>query len=94
MARDQNSWLTLANLAESEYELFRRESLEFIFEKVPDAGSGDYNRFSFIIGHESMVRIFGKLNLSVFAKLKMSEDYGTGTFTFLGTIGTSLNLMF
>jgi hypothetical protein len=71
-----------------------RESLEFIYEKVPDVLNGDYFRLSFLIGHESIVRIIGKLNLSVYAKLKLTEDKGTGVFTFLGTVGTSLSLMF
>ena len=94
MARGQGSWLTLANLAESEYEQLRKETLEFIFEKVPDVTEGDYVRFSLALGHESIVRIFGRLNLSVYGKLTISQDYNTRVFSFMGTIGTTLNLMF
>ena len=93
-AKKQSSWLTLANIAESDYELIRKESLEFIFEKIPDALDEDYIRFSVAIGHESIVRIFGKLNLSVLAKIKVSEDMRSRNLSFLGTVGTSLTLLF
>jgi hypothetical protein len=94
MASRQSSWLTLSNLALSEYELLRRETLEFIFEKTPNAIDGDHIRFSFVAGHESIVRIFGRLNLSVFGKLTVSEDFNTRILSFMGSIGTTLNLMF
>jgi len=94
MARGQRSWLTLANLAESEYDLLRTETLEFVFEKIPDALLGDYMRYSINLTHESIVRIFGRLNLSVFGKLSVSEDTYARVFSFMGTIGTTLNLMF
>lgn len=94
MASRQGSWLTLANLAVSDYELIRRESLEFVLERIPSVSYGDYFQFSIIAGHESIVRIFGKLNLSVFGKLKVTEDFNTHILSFLGSIGTSLNLMF
>jgi len=93
-AREQNSWLTLAKLAESEYELLRKESLEFVFERIPSYSEGDYIRFSLVMGHESIVRVFGRLNLSVFGKLTVSEDFNTRILSFLGTVGTSLSLMF
>ena len=94
MARTQSSWLGLANLAEAEYSLFRRESLEFVYESIP-AASGESNvRFSLAIGHESMVRIFGRMTLSTFAKLRISNDFNTQNFSFLGSIGATLNLMF
>ena len=93
-AKKQNSWLTLANIAESEYELLRKENLEFIFEKIPDALNEDYIRFSVAVGHESIVRIFGKLNLSVYGKLTVSEDMRSRVLSFLGTVGTSLTLLF
>ena len=94
MARAQGSWLTLANLANSEYELLRKETLEFIFERIPDISNGDYVRFSITGGHESIVRIFGRLNLSVFGKLTVSEDFNSRILSFLASIGTSLHLMF
>jgi hypothetical protein len=97
LARSQSSWLVLAGLAEAEYEQIRKETLEFVFEHVPaasSAASGDYNRYSLILGHESSVRVFGRLNLSVFAKLNISEDSNTRILSFLGTIGTTLNVSF
>jgi hypothetical protein len=94
MARNQKSWLVLANIAESQYEQLRRETLEFVVEKIPDSTKDNNLRFSIAAGHESIIRIFGRLNLSVFGKLAISQDLSTNTFSFLGTIGTTLNLMF
>jgi len=94
MAGRQSSWLTLANLANSDYELFRIESLDLIIERVPSLAYGDYFRYSLLAGHESIVRIFGKLNLSAFGKLQVSRDSNTKILSFMATIGTSLHLMF
>jgi hypothetical protein len=94
MARGQSSWLVLADIAALEHEQLRKESLEFIFERVPDLSQGDYIRFSVALGHESIVRIFGRLNLSVFGRLAFSEDLGTRILSFTGTIGTTLSVMF
>jgi hypothetical protein len=97
MARNQSSWLALAGLAEAEYEQIRKETLEFVFEHVPassTSSSGDYNRYSLILGHESSIRVFGRLNLSVFAKLNISEDSSTQILSFLGSVGTTLNVSF
>ena len=94
MAGTQSSWLTLANLANTEYELLRKETLDFVFEKTPDIYYGDKIIFSIVAGHESIVSVFGKLNLSTFMRLRVSEDMSTRVFSFLGTIGTSLNLIF
>jgi hypothetical protein len=97
MVRSQNSWLALAGIAEAEYEQIRTETLEFVFEHSPAtsaASSGDYNRYSLILGHESSIRVFGRLNLSVFAKLNISEDSNTQILSFLGIVGTTLNVSF
>jgi hypothetical protein len=97
MAKGADSWLTLADLAKAEYEQIRKETLEFVFEHVPAARgsySDDYNRYSLILGHESSIRVFGRLNLSVFAKLNISEDSNTQILSFLGTIGTTLHVSF
>jgi len=94
MADRQSGWLTLSNLTKSEYELVRRESLEFVIEKSSDSYYGDYVRFSISLGHESIVRIFGKLNLSVFGKIALSEDTGSKILSFIGTVGTSLFISF
>jgi hypothetical protein len=96
MAREQSSWLVMAGIAEAEYEQLRKETLEFVYEHSPasSASYSDFNRYSVIIGHESIVRIFGRLNLSVFARLNISEDSNTEVLSFLGTIGTTLNITF
>jgi hypothetical protein len=97
LARSQSSWLALAGLAEAEYEQIRKETLEFVFEHVPSTqavSSEDYNRYSLILGHESSIRVFGRLNLSVFARINISEDSNTRILSFLGTVGTALNVSF
>jgi hypothetical protein len=97
MVKSQSSWLALANIAVAEYEQIRKETLEFVFEHSPAASaasSDDYNRYSLILGHESSVRVFGRLNLSVFAKLNISEDSNTQILSFLGMVGTTLNVSF
>jgi hypothetical protein len=96
LARSQSSWLALAGLAEAEYEQIRKETLEFVFEHVPTqaASQDDYNRYSLILGHESSIRVFGRLNLSVFARLNISEDSNTRILSFLATVGTTLNVSF
>jgi hypothetical protein len=97
MAGSQSSWLPLAGIAGEEYEQIRKETLEFVFEHSPaasSASSNDSNRYSLILGHESSVRVFGRLNLSVFAKLNISEDSNTRLLSFLGIVGTTLNVSF
>jgi hypothetical protein len=92
MARRQSSWLTLMNIADAEYERLRMETLEFIIER--ETGDSDYTRYSVILGHESIVRIFGRLNLSAFARLNVSQDFSTDILSFLGSVGTSLTITF
>ena len=91
-ARD--NWASIAQLAEMNHELFRRSTLEAVFERIPDSAAGDYFRYSLILGHESFVRILGRLNFSVFGRLAISQNARAEVFSFLGTIGTSLHLMF
>jgi DNA polymerase-4 len=95
LANRQNSWLTLAGIAGSEYERLRIETLEFSYEHDPGSGANDsLTRFSIILGHESAVRISGRLNLSAFAKLSCSEDFSTRVLSFLAALGTSLSVTF
>jgi hypothetical protein len=97
LAKGMSSWPALAGLAAAEYEQIRKETMEFVFEHVPATSavsSGDYNRYSLILGHESSIRVFGRLNLLVFARLNISEDSNTRILSFLGTIGTTLNVSF
>jgi hypothetical protein len=88
-ALGQSSWLSLSALLNSEYEQFLREGIELVVDN-----QGDYLRWSLSLIHESTIRILGRLNLSVFAKLVMGEEQRTQTFSFAATIGTSLRLSF
>jgi hypothetical protein len=87
--RDSDTWPALARLAESEYERLRRETLEVVIDN-----RGAYLQTAFILGHESIIRIMGRLNLSVFAKLSCAQDYDHRIFSFIGTVGTSLTVHF
>jgi hypothetical protein len=87
--RTQGSWLTLSDLMYADYEQLRKETLEFMFDH-----SGDYPRWSLIAGHESIIRIFGRLNFSVFAKLNCTQDERVRVLSFIGTIGATLNVSF
>jgi hypothetical protein len=89
LVKSQNSWPALAGLAQSEYEQIRRETLELIIDH-----SKEYPQFSVILGHEAIIRILGRLNLSAFVKLNCSGNYETEVFSFIGTIGTTLNVTF
>ncbi|GHV95108.1 hypothetical protein AGMMS50293_14280 [Spirochaetia bacterium] len=88
-ARTQSSWLSLSSLLNSKYEQMRKESLELSFDH-----SGDYLRWTLGLGHESIIRILGRLNFSVFAKLDCTDDLQSETLSFVGTVGLSLNLSF
>ncbi|MDR0314249.1 MAG: hypothetical protein LBI14_11720 [Treponema sp.] len=93
MAESQSSWLTLAELSRSDYDLYRRESLEFVYEYTP-GNNTTVSKFSLTLGHESHVRVMGTLNLSAYAKLNLSNDFSNRVFSFLATIGTSLTISF
>ena len=85
----QSSWLTLSNMMNSDFEQLRRESLELQLDKT-----GDYLKWSLTAGHEEIVRITGRFNLSWFVKLKLGEDIYTDVFTMEGLIGISLRISF
>ncbi|MDR1588285.1 MAG: hypothetical protein LBS57_12580 [Treponema sp.] len=85
----QSSWLVLADLMSAEYEQLRKETLELSFDH-----DGDYLRWNITAGHESIIRIFGRLNFSVFARLGLTDDERTRVLSLIATIGTSLNLSF
>jgi hypothetical protein len=88
-AQTQSSWLALSDLMNTGYEQLRKETLELAFDH-----SGDYLQWSLIAGHESIIRIFGRLNFSVFAKLNCTQDERVQILSFIGTIGTTLNVSF
>ncbi|QQO08213.1 hypothetical protein [Breznakiella homolactica] len=88
-ARGADNWPALSDLARKDYEQLRKETLELLLDNT-----GDYFTMSFIAGHESIIRIFGQLNFSVFAKLNTSYNADTEILSFIGTIGTTLNISF
>jgi hypothetical protein len=89
----QNSegWPALSALAQMEYERLRRESLELVIDR---SGNDDDVKVSVIVGHESLVRIFGRLAFSAFGKLNCSHDSATEILSIIATIGTTLNVSF
>jgi hypothetical protein len=88
-AKTQSSWLPLAGLMTDNYEQFRKETLELTFDHA-----GDYLHWSLIAGHESIIRILGRLYFSVFGKLNSTQNEQTQVLSFIGTIGTTLNVSF
>jgi hypothetical protein len=88
-ARTQSSWLALSELLNANYEQFRKETLELAFDH-----GGDYPVWTLIAGHESIIRIMGRLYFSVFAKLNCSQDQEAKVLSFIGTLGTTLNVSF
>ncbi|MDR1618915.1 MAG: hypothetical protein LBS06_07715 [Treponema sp.] len=87
--RTQSSWLTLSRLLDADFEQLRKETMELVADF-----SGEYPQWSLILGHESIIRILGQLNFSVFAKLNCGENRQTGILSILGTLGTTLNVSF
>ncbi len=88
-ALKQSSWLTLAKILNQEREMLRSETLELAVDKRED----NY-RLSLSLGHESIIRITGRLNLSTFVKLRFSEDSLQEIFTVDALIGTILRVSF
>jgi len=86
---NQEGWLSLSALLNSNYEKLRRETLEIIFDK-----SQDNLRWSIIACHEEIVRILGRLNFTAFIKLRFTENLTTEIFTFDAAIGTTLRISF
>ncbi|WP_010256662.1 hypothetical protein [Treponema primitia] len=87
----QNSpnWPALSRMAEMEYERLRQESLELVIDTTAEDP-----KLSVILGHESIIRILGRLSLSAFEKLNVTHDAGTDILSFIATIGTTLNISF
>ena len=84
-----NYFPVLAEMAESEYERFFRETLELVFDK-----SGEYGVYSLLLGHESVVRILGKITLTGFAKLGFQRDVQSEELSLLISFGTTLTISF
>lgn len=75
-------------LAKTKTERLRRESLETVADFT---GTGS---FTLTVGHESIVRIPGRLALSAFGNLELSRDYGTKITTIQTILGTSLKITY
>ena len=88
-AAKQDSWLNLSTLLKSDYEHFRKESLELAFEQTEDNF-----RVMCSLGHETIIRILGRLNLTSFVKLRFTEETTVETYTVDILIGTTLKVSF
>lgn len=88
-ARDMSAWPALSHLANTAFERLRKETLEATIES-----SQDVLRTAFTLGHESIIRILGRFNWSVFAKLSCAQYYDSPVYSFTGAIGTSLQVSF
>ncbi|MCL2185064.1 MAG: hypothetical protein FWB86_04305 [Treponema sp.] len=96
-AEKESSWLGLSSFLSSNYESFRRESIELIIDKYSLnllSVNNDYLRWALSIGHEEIIRILGRLNLSAFCKFKISDDQYSETFKFDILLGTALRISF
>jgi hypothetical protein len=85
----QSSWPALRELALADIERLRQETLELALDETDASGS-----LTLSVQHKSIVRILGRLNLEVFARLDVSRVKLSETSTFTATIGTSLNLTY
>jgi len=88
-AAKQKSWLNLSALLSSNYEHFRKESLELAVEQTDDNF-----RVMCSAGHEAVIRIQGRLNFSGFVKLRFNRETKTETLTVDGLLGTGLKVSF
>ncbi|MDR2803841.1 MAG: hypothetical protein LBB22_06095 [Treponema sp.] len=86
---DQSTWPAFKELAFANIERLRQESLEIDIDE-----SGEYGVFTFSAQHKAIVRILGRLNLEIFARLGISHDELSETTNFIGTAGTSLNISY
>jgi hypothetical protein len=86
---EQSAWPAFRELALANIERIRQETLELTIDCT-----GSYDSFSFYAQHKSIVRILGRLNLDVFARLGISRSDFTETTDFIGTVGTSLNISY
>jgi hypothetical protein len=89
----QGNFPALSDLAASEYERLFRESLEFVIDKS-DRANNPGGLFTAQAGHESVVRILGKLTLSGFVKVGFRRDAKAELLGFLLSFGTTLNVSF
>jgi hypothetical protein len=89
LIQSRSSWVVLGGLAGALYEQLRRETLELTFEYTQD-----YPRLVLGLNHESIIRIPGRLDLSVFAGLDCGQDWRSEILLFSASAGFSLSLRF
>ncbi|MFP3041458.1 hypothetical protein LQZ19_06505 [Treponema primitia] len=87
--QNSTNWPALSRISQMEYERLRLESLELVIDTTADDP-----KLSIILGHESIIRILGRLSLSAFGKLNIAHDSATDILSFIATIGTTLNISF
>jgi hypothetical protein len=104
--RNNRNWPALSRIAQMEYERLRRETLEVVIDSRDGfsgnaTGTGPVSETlvsetlaSVILGHESIIRIMGRLNFSAFGKLNYTQNYRTGLLSFTASAGTTLNISF
>jgi hypothetical protein len=88
-AASSGSWLNLTSLLKSDYEHLRKESLELAVEETEDNF-----RVAVSFGHETIIRILGRLNLSSFVKIRFNDETKTETLTVDGLLGVTLKVSF
>ncbi|MDR2553287.1 MAG: hypothetical protein LBD31_09000 [Treponema sp.] len=76
-------------LAISDYERFHRETLELSLDH-----SGAYGIYQAALGHESVVRVLGRLTLTAFVKLNLRRNRELRMTSLLLNFGTTLNVSF
>jgi hypothetical protein len=91
-AQHAESWPALNRLARMEHERLRKETLTLAVDS--SGGEAGGVKVSAAIGHESLIRIFGRLTLSAFIKLNCSRDQATEILSVIASVGTTLNVFF
>jgi hypothetical protein len=79
----------LSELAAQPFSQLRNEKLELSISEADNELVMGLD-----IRHESIIRLEGRLNFSVFAELSSLYYSSTETVSFIGTIGTTLNVSF
>jgi hypothetical protein len=87
--KKQKSWVGLSALLNTNYEQLRKESVELTFDRQTD-----FMRWNVTAGHEEIIRILGRLNLTGFIKLRCGEDREHETLIFDILLGTTLQVSF
>jgi hypothetical protein len=79
----------LSDLAAQPFSQLRNETLELSLTE-----SDDELVMGLDIRHESIIRLEGRLYFSVFAEISSEYNSSSEILSFMGTIGTTLNISF